>query len=190
MDSKITPNTFLTTTGSSSDLKTTIFFISGNPGLISYYHPFLSLLSSYLKESKEKTSPNLPPFQIYGSSLGGFEIDEDEPSPPPTNGIDFDLEDQIRFVQEKLSTLMDDNSNHKASIDKPKQKVILIGHSVGAYIAMEILRRHREASPKSDFDIIGGAMLFPTVKDIAASPSGQKLTVRHLVRIAVLLMLI
>lgn len=47
-------------------------------------------------------------------------------------------------------------------------------------MAMEILRRHREAAAESsqsaDFDIIGGIMLFPTVMDIAASPSGQKLT--------------
>ncbi|KAJ5146026.1 uncharacterized protein N7515_000590 [Penicillium bovifimosum] len=174
MNPKITPNTFLTTTGPPSDEKTTIFFVSGNPGLISYYHPFLSLLSRCLDEAKEKTS-NVS-FQIYGCSLGGFEITDESSRPPSsTNGIDLDLEDQIRFVQGKLSALMQDNSNHQAGIDK-RQKVILIGHSVGAYIAMEILRRHREASPESDFDIIGGAMLFPTVQDIAASPSGQKLT--------------
>ncbi|KAJ5576005.1 hypothetical protein N7535_002931 [Penicillium sp. DV-2018c] len=197
MTSKITPNTFLTTTGSSSasDQKTTIFFISGNPGLIRYYHPFLSLLSRYLDENKDKTSSNLlPQFQIYGSSLGGFEIPEDgsSASSPPrsTNGID--LEDQIRFVQGKLSALVEDNNSKykyqsqdgidKEKEKKPKQKIILIGHSVGAYIAMEILRRHREAatSPtgesESDFDIIGGVMLFPTIQDIASSPSGQKLT--------------
>ncbi|KAI2672733.1 hypothetical protein CBS147325_4239 [Penicillium roqueforti] len=180
MASEITSNTFLTTTGSPSDPKTTIFFISGNPGLIGYYHPFLSLLSKYLGE-EEENSPSLQSFQIYGSSLSGFEIDEHQPSPPPNNGVDLDLEGQIRFVQGKLAALMGDqrsgNGNGKATVDAgARQKVILIGHSVGAYIAMEILRRHREASPESTFDIIGGAMLFPTVKDIAASPSGQKLT--------------
>ncbi|KAJ6185917.1 hypothetical protein N7519_007218 [Penicillium mononematosum] len=166
MTPEITANTFLTATGSPSDQKTTIFFISGNPGLIGYYHPFLSLLSKYLDEEKEENLPSRPSFQIYGCSLGGFEIDEHKPS-PSNNGIDLDLEDQICFVQGKLATLMG---------TKATQKVILIGHSVGAYIAMEILRRHRESNPGSAFDIIGGAMLFPTVKDIAASPSGQKLT--------------
>ena len=183
MVSEVTSNTFLTTTGSPSDQKTTIFFISGNPGLIGYYHPFLSLLSKYLDE-KEVNSPGLPSFQIYGSSLGGFEIEEHQPSPSGNNGVDLDLEGQICFVQGKLAALMGDqskgksNSNSKGTVNTgTRQKVILIGHSVGAYIAMEILRRHREASPESTFDIIGGAMLFPTVKDIAASPSGQKLTV-------------
>jgi hypothetical protein len=171
----ITPNTFLTTTGSPSDQKTTIFFISGNPGLIGYYHPFLSLLSNYLDEEKEENLPSPPSFQIYGCSLGGFEIDERQPS-PSNNSIDLDLEDQICFVQGKLATLMGDEGNGNGNAGT-RQKVILVGHSVGAYIAMEILRRHHESKPESAFDIIGGAMLFPTVKDIAASPSGQKLTV-------------
>jgi pimeloyl-ACP methyl ester carboxylesterase len=142
--------------------------------LIAYYHPFLSLLANYLKED-EKSS-----FQIYGGSLGGFEIGEDSPK-------DLDLEDQILFVQKKLANLMDgcdDNASANADVNangdsnvKSRPKVILIGHSVGSYIAMEILRRHRENSGPTSFDITGGAMLFPTVKDIAASPSGQKLTV-------------
>ncbi|KAJ5865257.1 uncharacterized protein N7529_007173 [Penicillium soppii] len=177
MASQITPNTFCTTTGPSPS--TTIFFISGNPGLIAYYHPFLSLLANYLKED-EKSS-----FQIYGGSLGGFEIGEDSPK-------DLDLEDQILFVQKKLANLMDgcdDNASANADVNangdsnvKSRPKVILIGHSVGSYIAMEILRRHRENSGPTSFDITGGAMLFPTVKDIAASPSGQKLTSRGGVR--------
>jgi len=67
-----------------------------------------------------------------------------------------------------------------------KQKVILIGHSVGAYIAMEILRRHREEEKMGDgeaeeeegpFDIIGAVLLFPTVIDIAKSAAGKRLTV-------------
>ncbi|KAJ5197006.1 hypothetical protein N7449_007485 [Penicillium cf. viridicatum] len=174
MASEITPNTFLTTTGSPSDQETTIFFISGNPGLIGYYHPFLSLLAKHLDEPKDEFSTSLPSFQIYGCSLGGFEIDEPQSSPSPNNAIDLDLEGQICFVQGKLATLMGDEANGNGK--GTRQKVILIGHSVGAYIAMEILRRHREASPESAFDIVGGAMLFPTVKDIAASPSGQKLT--------------
>lgn len=178
MDSRIDSNTFLNTTGSSTDQNIAIFFVSGNPGLIGYYHPFLSLLSKYLDQSDGEESANFPSFQIYGCSLGGFEIGEQQPSHPPKS--DLDLEDQICFVQGKLAALMEEKAIGKGRVDaNSRQKVILIGHSVGAYIAMEILRRHREASPESDFDIIGGAMLFPTVKDIAASPSGQKLTVPH-----------
>lgn len=196
MSPEITPNTFLTCTSTSTRSnptpietpETTIFFISGNPGLIGYYHPFLSLLSKYLTPKNENDNGNDPPsFQIYGCSLGGFELnDEKNPSSHGSKvqksqsddlDLDLDLEDQIRFVQGKLTTLM----GNRSIAARSKQKVILIGHSVGAYIAMEILRRHREATSGEgeggEFDIIGGAMLFPTVLDIAASASGRKLTV-------------
>jgi pimeloyl-ACP methyl ester carboxylesterase len=203
MSAEITSNTFLTYTGTGKNTdtesnpkqtpETTVFFISGNPGLIGYYHPFLTLLSKYLTPKNENINENeLFSFQIYGCSLGGFELnDEKTKSRSQPNDVDLDLEDQIRFIQGKLTALMEkDSSSFQAG---KKRKIILIGHSVGAYIAMEILRRHREASPGSvsgpasisaekegnggEFDIVGGAMLFPTVVDIAASASGRKLTV-------------
>ncbi|KAJ5664969.1 uncharacterized protein N7477_007417 [Penicillium maclennaniae] len=175
MDPQITPNTFCTYTGSPSSAETSIFFISGNPGLIGYYHPFLSLLAQNLGETSNQSKPA---YQIYGCSLGGFEVDEnlssnDLNSQNKSRRGDsklYDLEDQVCFVHQRLDIVM----NGFASNAPRNRKVILIGHSVGAYIAMEVIRRHRESN--SSFDIVGGVMLFPTVMDIAASPSGQKLT--------------
>jgi pimeloyl-ACP methyl ester carboxylesterase len=196
MASQITPNTFLShcarpsASSKVNTTATTILFISGNPGLISYYHPFLSLLADQLRVSKGSKPGGS--FQIYGCSLGGFELLEDKVQPSndrshKPNPKIYGLEDQIHFVHGKLHTLVTENSkttlsqtrSADAATPPPRQKVILIGHSVGAYIAMEILRRHRETSGSKsvEFDIIGGVMLFPTVMDIAASPSGRKLTV-------------
>ncbi|KAJ6007567.1 hypothetical protein N7540_011543 [Penicillium herquei] len=207
MEPQITQNTFCTYTGAQDEVDTTIFFISGNPGLIGYYHPFLSLLAQNLTEKEPESDENQPQslnktsFQIYGCSLGGFEI----PSGcAKAEKRLFSLEDQIRFVHQKLEALIhqtksvssstreSESDGNESSSCARKHKVILIGHSVGAYIAMEVLRRHRdgipslegipEAKSKSEleasrvFDIVGGVMLFPTVKDIAHSPSGQKLT--------------
>jgi pimeloyl-ACP methyl ester carboxylesterase len=193
MEAQITPNTFCTYTALPKDATTTVFFISGNPGLIGYYHPFLSLLGKYLAKTGDQSSIELS-IQIYGCSLGGFEVDcentTSENEPQDRRSKLYDLEDQIVLVHDKLNALMSVNasSTKNTSGSSAKRKVILMGHSVGAYIAMEVLRRHREANPESetaspssytvDFDIIGGVMLFPTVKDIAHSPSGQKLTVR------------
>ncbi|KAJ5381846.1 uncharacterized protein N7496_004274 [Penicillium cataractarum] len=199
MEPQITPNTFCTYTGRPKDATTTVFFISGNPGLIGYYHPFLSLLGEYLANSGDRSSTQHvlkktdSSIQIYGCSLGGFEVQSQNASPTMTTGDAYpdrrstlyDLEDQIVFVHDKLNTLMSQNASsaNDPSESSARRKVILIGHSVGAYIAMEVLRRHREVNPVQadngytvDFDIIGGVMLFPTVKDIAHSPSGQKLT--------------
>jgi hypothetical protein len=161
--------------------------ISGNPGLIGYYHTFLSLLADKLgsrdTQSNSQSRSHAREFQIYGHSLGGFELDG--PDNLDAGKRLFDLEEQIHYVQGKLDGFL--------AGGETKQKVILVGHSVGAYIAMEILRRHRERSDararagadRADFDIVGGIMLFPTVVDIAKSPSGQKLTVSFLPWLAV-----
>ncbi|KAE8329478.1 hypothetical protein BDV39DRAFT_191394 [Aspergillus sergii] len=155
----------------------TIYMISGNPGLIGYYHTFLSVLSDKLDTHPAQQTRKNHAFQIYGHSLGGFELTK-TPGPKPRY---YDLEEQICFVQNKLNDFLTSSSNASNGVPSPKPKVILIGHSMGSYIAMEILQRHRErstsgTSPSVNFDIIGGIMLFPTVVDIAKSPSGQKLT--------------
>jgi hypothetical protein len=154
--------------------------ISGNPGLIGYYHTFLSLLTEKLKGQASQQAKNHA-FQIYGHSLGGFELTKSARSETKY----YDLEEQICFAQSKLDDFLAGSGEFPTVSDKvptARPKLILVGHSVGSYIAMEILRRHRErskngASPSVDFDIVGGIMLFPTVVDIAKSPSGQKLTV-------------
>ncbi|PQE13595.1 major facilitator superfamily transporter protein [Rutstroemia sp. NJR-2017a BVV2] len=64
---------------SSSPTYNLIFFITGNPGLISYYEPFLSTLHAHLSSS------NTPHYHIFGQSLAGFETHDDiaeDPSIP------------------------------------------------------------------------------------------------------------
>lgn len=203
--SLITPNSFLHTSstnngngnGNDNSTTTTIFFITGNPGLIAYYHTFLSLLSSKLASFASSDSSRgygYGKIQVYGHSLAGFELPEPESGTQqqqhhsPTGC--YDLEGQICFVQRRLDEFIVNNGNDNGS-SNGKHNVILVGHSLGAYIAMEVLRRHRERQKtktkiktdqvieqkQAEFDIIGGVMLFPTVVDIAKSPSGEKLTV-------------
>jgi pimeloyl-ACP methyl ester carboxylesterase len=192
-----------------------IFFIPGNPGLISYYHLFLSLLASNLS-SEDSTSDGRsngfssggkvgylqPPFRydhpqvyIHGKSLAGFEIQTSVKT--SEGGKLYGLREQIEFVEKELENCVNrwQDLVSESSVDEPETEnkravctnVILIGHSVGSYIAMEILRRHRERrkKPSGDvnqpghrIDIVGGVLLFPTVVDIAKSPSGKILTVR------------
>lgn len=159
-----------------------IYMISGNPGLISYYHGFLSTLADRLSSLSTEQGIRSK-FHIYGHSLSGFEVEES--SAGNGNGSTTQpcsLEEQICFVQRKLDSFI----GGLEVVGPRRVKVILVGHSVGSYIAMEVLRRHRERSDAAStssssgavgFDIIGGAMLFPTVVDIALSPSGRKLTV-------------
>ncbi|QSS55664.1 esterase/lipase superfamily domain-containing protein [Histoplasma capsulatum var. duboisii H88] len=251
----ITTNSFLTFTGTSCTAdepeSILLYFIPGNPGLIAYYHTFLSLLSSTLISSAEYSDYDdgsaennsstasssrmgkVPQYIIHGKSMGGFEIVENGKhvsccSPPLTNikangGMEtqsqsqpqahhhpttktnklYSLSEQIEHVERNLNNFVDAWHARKLAQTRGKDlsddqgrwrhfggvKVILIGHSVGAYIAMEILRRHREgirqngafadtgvAGIGATMDIVGGILLFPTVVDIAQSSSGRKLT--------------
>ncbi|KAL3461570.1 hypothetical protein BJX64DRAFT_154442 [Aspergillus heterothallicus] len=194
----ISPDSYFheTTTVSSSSSSSpanqypiTIYFITGNPGLIFYYHAFLSSLGQKVSSNPSNGTipvPNVERKQsiihILGHSLAGFEL-ESNPIQPIKFSKDeeryFDLEEQICFVQSKIRGHMAELKKEYSSSSASRPKVILIGHSVGTYMAMEVLRRHRESpnpSDQADFDIVGGILLFPTVKDIAASPSGRKLT--------------
>ena len=76
--------------------------------------------------------------------------DRDQPS-------SFNLDDQI---EHKLAFL--------AYYILPKTKVILIGHSVGAYIALEVLKRYHDRSK-----ILKCILLFPTIERVDSSPSGR-----------------
>ena len=153
-----------------------IFMITGNPGLISYYQPFLSTLHALLLSSSTSQSGR---FYIYGNSLTGFDDSESpgsgKPEPP------FGLQYQIRSVENLLFQQINAHRKASASQEKPL-KVILMGHSVGAYILLELISRHpmRVDEGEEDFDLIGGILLFPTITYIAQSPQGMIYSVRHL----------
>ncbi|KAL8811044.1 MAG: hypothetical protein Q9223_003167 [Gallowayella weberi] len=137
-----------------------IFHIPGNPGLIPYYDPFLSTLHASLSSSTTSPSAN---YHVCGYSLAGFETTEHHHALAG-------LEDQVEYVDQLLYDQVDE-MRHRIG---RTPKVILMGHSVGAYILLEIIRNHRtriEGGAK-DFDLIGGILLFPTITHIARSPSG------------------
>jgi hypothetical protein len=52
--------------------------------------------------------------------------------------------------------------------------IILIGHSVGSYILLEILRKIRDEPLSASVKVKAGILLFPTVMNFAQSPNGIK----------------
>lgn len=193
MQPHVTPDSFFHTTSPPRPTLPTnpppapilVYFISGNPGLISYYYPFFTFLSDKLQSlssSSSKQKKDHHQFYIHGHSLAGFEVQPQSPLPTHYHNV----EDQIQFIQHKLDSFVQATTTTQSSSTVRRPRVIIMGHSVGTYIAMEVIRRHRErqtsahanTTSTTDFDIIGGVMLFPTVMDIASSPSGKKLTVR------------
>jgi pimeloyl-ACP methyl ester carboxylesterase len=155
-----------------------IYFITGNPGLIEYYRTFLTHLYGLL--SQNTASDRSIEFQVYGRSLSGFEMTSSEiktykyRKDPP-----YGLQDQIRHAEDDVVEIVEDLKDNGAK----DVRVILIGHSVGAYMSLEIVRRlraHGLAGEDFDTRIAGIVGLFPTVVDIARSETGLKAAVRSI----------
>ena len=147
-----------------------VFFITGNPGLISYYEPFLATLKSLLSTSFSSSSTR---FHICGFSLAGFDTlkTQDEMICTLPAGlqdqilrIEILLHKEVRLIRPPLPS----NRSEMAP------KVILIGHSVGSFILLEIISRHlmNVKSGREDFQIVGGILLFPTITHLSKSSSG------------------
>lgn len=162
---------------------TILYFITGNPGLIGYYESFLKLLA----EGTGRDSI------VAGASLGGFETSqtttadhrlENELLYPPlfTRKPVYDLQDQVDLTHERLGSLIHNlYGAHPKIRDLPVQ-VILLGHSVGAYIALELVRLQHSAHTSyhhaslPNYTTTITMLLTPTIIDIAQSPSGRLAT--------------
>ncbi|KAJ4309184.1 hypothetical protein N0V84_011650 [Fusarium piperis] len=139
-----------------------IYYVCGNPGLIEYYTDFLKLLRGLLDKVEHDTA-----YDIYGRNLFGFVDEEHEPF-----GLEnqpWDLNGQIEGIYEDVA------ARHVDS--KPYDFVILMGHSVGSYICVEIFHRHLESPERAPhLNLRHGFLLFPTLTHIARSPSGLRVT--------------
>jgi hypothetical protein len=198
-----------------------IYFIPGNPGLIQYYYDFLTHLASLL-------DPDVTNFvyHVVGHSLGGFELQQNVagalqlegvmtgPDPKERTGSfrNWGLNRQQGFVFESLRKTVElvQRMEVKNAEDQQEDKpllVMVVGHSVGAYIMMQDLAwRHKTQITREkgeeiskidvlerlqreegldevrdnvddDFEIVGGVGLFPTIVDLAGSPKGRTLAV-------------
>lgn len=140
-----------------------VFFVTGNPGLIDYYTTYLGTLQELLQPQAENQSSYI---HIYGQSLAGFSDDATSQVNRP-----YSLEEQIQKLEEAL---VRESVNTSSRIDKQYDNIILMGHSVGSYILLELIRRNRALS--SPLQITAGILLFPTITHIAQSPSGQDIS--------------
>ena len=93
------------------------------------------------------------------------------------------LQEQIEFVEARLRDYV---RLHAEAADegreRQQQRVIIVGHSVGAYMGLEVIRRERERLKEGkgmEGRIVGFVGLWATVTWILSSPSGRKVAVIH-----------
>ncbi|EJT71598.1 hypothetical protein GGTG_10853 [Gaeumannomyces tritici R3-111a-1] len=181
-----------------------VFFIPGNPGLIGYYVPFLSHLRRLLDEAERRDNDgggggggggeqqDRMALDVFGTSLAGFD-DADHappfalPASPPR-----DVEHQVRFVADLVAErdALFSSSSVSAAVGGEEgggyDAIILMGHSLGTYLACEVLHRDLVARRKGDQQqqqhqqqsrprLRAGVLLMPTITHMARSPSGRRL---------------
>ena len=155
---------------SSSKTDLLLFFITGNPGLIEYYRAFLTHLYGLLGSSPTE-SDNDPlachNLHVYGRNLAGYgtwdsRINFDEDAILKSQ-LPLGLGDQIEYVEKALCDTVKrierqrqvsetkgkgmHNAGSNISIGMEPSKsvqVVLIGHSLGTYINLELLRRRNK----------------------------------------------
>ena len=159
-----------------------VYFVPGNPGCIAYYHVFLSQLadSFYFRASVD----NLPKVHVFGHSLANFAHGPNLPhmAHRPVLG----LQEQISYAEKNLDSYVTAQRRQgvELSMQTPRlANIVLVGHSVGAYICMELLRRWRDSERATGyssilgFRIVGFVGLFPTITWLGKSPRGKILGV-------------
>lgn len=153
---------------------TLLYFLTGNPGYISYYVPFFTRLRALIDDIEAKHAyKNL--FTIAGRNYAGF--DDADHSPPfnTTTHLPFNVEAQIQY---SFKHLLAANAipTPAARQGEPYDDVVLMGHSLGTYIALEIFHRHlHEPSIAPSLNLKSGILLFATIAHLAKSPKGVHL---------------
>jgi pimeloyl-ACP methyl ester carboxylesterase len=147
-----------------------VYFIPGNPCLMSYYERFLTSLAELLNAEHDRDGKRA---LVGGCSLPGFHLSRPEIL---QETLPAGLEDQIPNVEELVFQSLQIHCSDRNT--GRHTKVILVAHSVGAYMTLELLRRRAQhLNGLQDVEIIGAVLLFPTVTEIAQSQHGRILTV-------------
>lgn len=142
-----------------ADHKEIVLLITGNPGLAGYYSAFLKKLHYRL---------GVP---VWAVSFAGHVLPRPTSphSLPPLkqNPELYNLEGQVEHKLAFIEKYVPENV-----------KIILVGHSIGAKIILDILKNSDVRSR-----VLKAYLLFPTIERMAESPNGKLMTgvIKHIV---------
>ncbi|KAI0301380.1 hypothetical protein BC826DRAFT_949383 [Russula brevipes] len=144
--------------------RTVLLFIPGNPGLLDFYVPFLDAIH----RGATSHSPGSPesPVTIFAHAHLGLSsyIDGGDGTSAYPETAHVALPAQIQAHLEFLDELL--------AAHAPTTRVLLVGHSIGAWFVQEMLKARAAAlRPR-----VGAFFLFPTMSHIGLSPNGRMLS--------------
>ncbi|KZT32959.1 hypothetical protein SISSUDRAFT_1011393 [Sistotremastrum suecicum HHB10207 ss-3] len=132
----------------SEALNTILVLVPGNPGIVDFYIPFLSALQT------ECARFNRGLAILCHSHLGHA------PSLPLPSETSLGLRAQVETRLEVY--------DHLRQAYGSKIKLVFVGHSIGAWIALQVLKERKDVD-----DVF---LLFPTISNIARTPNGRRLS--------------
>jgi dienelactone hydrolase len=141
---------------STSSNKLHIIIFPGNPGVASFYTPFADALYSYF--SKKELSD-----RIFITVVGHVSHSTESASSSSFSKI-HSLQDQLRYKIKYIADILKSNDSIQ---------VVLIGHSVGAWLAVESASRLPAHYQKR---VIGIVSLFPTLINISTTRRAHELS--------------
>ncbi|PNS15472.1 UBP9-binding protein bun107 [Sphaceloma murrayae] len=160
-------------TATSASRHLLVYFLTGNPGVTHFYKPFLETLLDL--HSRDPQGVPHTALHIYSTSLAGFETDRTtNPKFVAKHGQGpYSVEQEVDFIDTAIDDAHSDLSQHLGEVAGKDLRVVLIGHSLGTYMALEVLARRKRA--QSPIKIISAILLCPTIMNLAGSPNGTSL---------------
>ncbi|KAF8973573.1 hypothetical protein BDZ97DRAFT_1775751 [Flammula alnicola] len=133
------------------DPDTLLYFIPGNPGLVDFYRPFLSEIHA------NQASSNFAVIaKAHLDHYPGIQNKGDARYRPEES-----LTIQVQSSLELLGAI--------TSFYTKKLRIIIVGHSVGSWISLQVLKALPDA-------ITAVFLLFPTISNIGDTPNGRLLS--------------
>ncbi|PWY97794.1 hypothetical protein BCV70DRAFT_45568 [Testicularia cyperi] len=143
-----------------------LVFIPGNPGLSSYYINFLhsiysskSLSSSSIEIVSISQRGHAPLPAVGDSPVWGDNLTNQKQA---AKGYGTRLQDQVRHKVAVVDAI------RRMYPDREKTKLVVVGHSIGAWMAIETLKKRPE-------QVDGVHLLFPTLAWIGRTPNARRL---------------
>ncbi len=159
--------------------KVVILFIPGNPGVVSFYTQYLSAIYNNhalrgrveILAVSHRGHASLQ-HGLMGAGAGGhpFYGPNESQAQAAARGEGTGLLEQIKLKIAAVDAIR--AAYPKQPGAKDNVKLLLIGHSIGSYIALEVLKARPEL-------VDSVHLLFPTVSQIGQTPNAKRLAVRR-----------
>lgn len=137
-----------------------LWLSTGNPGLSEYYAKFLSAMY-HSKELEGRCAILCVTLLGHGRTHEGAAVPTGERRVLCAKKPYYTVADQVQLQERAVAALKEAYAQHRFP-------VLLMGHSFGAYVAMQLFAKQLP-------DVTGMQLLFPALSEMHATPQGQRL---------------